>query len=1006
MRLLRWSAAYRCIHSCSSESAIALSNLFGFDLLSSDYVSSKSQVRRYCPPRHSDKLPYSTSIDTRQSHNHVSQRLAKRQQSQLSSAERWTRTLEKHLPPAAQSSATYEGNDSQSQSGNQARRSVPRRLLAVLLDARKMGQNSLLCDLGARHGRWDAVLWTVEQITAAAAGPGSFTYHRRAIGEVLRSLGDMIIQLADQPSAQAKETMSHILQIIARLHQINALPSNLYRQPTRAHGATLYRPPTLHLWSSRILASLSDAVWDARGARATAEVNTSGRLDTPSNSRVRQEFKLNSVELSPEIWMEFILWACVQGEFTLEGAMILQQLEKRGLAAGVWVFSDSEVLQHASAAGLSALGKAGQPSKSYKRASRQSYGRLGIRAISLEVVKALIDRLVENLEFSGLRHAPSLESILGHVLSLVRLISRDGRRLEDAWWSQIMSRITDAVGTGSASDVDLRMFLHLNTETGSIHQIPFRRENQLPLERSHLPYHDLAQAVQDQILHNFQVAAHAGDITRAQHLLKSAQALREAWGLETPRSQLYESRAQARGGSHDSSSGTISDTTMTLRPRTWNRVLATFVGLVVQSEQLVFSRSLLSQKSSGKPLISQDSYTDPELLPALIRFASVLDHKDLVATLESRLRPPLDVDILRALLECQVRLSRWDRAKKLLEMMREDTRASWYARLAMVLARYILERKRMEELRGRHVSVDDLAKASNLLAELLNGDHGPPETERLTSTAEQHRYVEALRRIISTASEDLSWVNTGRKPSESLPEGEINTIPVEAFNALLFGVVRRHGSAQGIRLWNQSCADVSPNQHDGDRIQIKMKPPWIRRTESLMVESSSSGPGDSTSRKSNVNQTVFPLPTVKPSLVTPNLISLDMISLGAIRRYKIIMSQATTTQVAQEQQEQQQKPKSPPIRSTRRHDEWMAEKLELQRVIAWVQRKQREFGVRAEKSMNTNDHNDYLSVVLSSLKRGDGRVERRRRRRRRQRRTRTHEAKKRAPRRVVGHRQR
>ena len=966
-----------------------MSNHFGFDLFPSDYVVSKPQVRRYCSPRHSGKVHPSTSIDTHQSHDHVSQRLAKHQQSLPSTAEKWIRTLEKHLPPIAQSRAPNEGSYSQSQSRNQTRRSVPRRLLAVLLDARKDGQIGLLCDLGTRHCRWDAVLWIVEQITATAVGPGSFTYHRRAIGEVLRSVGDMIIQLADQSSSQAKETMSHILQIIARLHQINALPPNLYRQTAHAHGSTLYRPPTLHLWSSRILASMSDAVWNARGARATAEVKAPDRSDNPSDPRVRQEFKLNTIELGPEIWMEFILWACVQGEFTLEGARILQQLEKRGLAAGVWVFSDSDVLQHASAAGLSALGKAGQPSKGYKRASRQSYGRLGIRAISQEVVKALIDRLVENLEFSGLRHAPSLDSILGLVLSLVRLISRDGARLEDGWWGQIMSRITDAVGTGSASDVDLRMFLDLNTETGSIHQIPFRRENQLPLERSHLPSHDPVQAVQDQILHNFQVAAHVGDIARAQHLLQNAHSLREAWGLERPRVQLHESRVQDGGGSHDSSSETISNTTMTSRPWTWNRVLAVFVGLVAQSEQLSFSRSLLSQTSAGKALISQDSYTDPELLPALIRFASVLDHKDLMAMLESRLRLPLGVDVLRALLECQVRLSRWSRAKKLLEMTREDTRASWDARLAMVLARHILELKRMEELRGRHVSVDDIAKASNLLAELLNGDYGPPETDRLTSTAEQHRYVGALRRIISTASKDLSWVDTDSKMSEPLPEGEINTIPVDAFNALLFGIIRRHGSAQGIRLWNQCCADVSPNQYDGNRIQMKMKPPWIRRTENLMAGSSSSSssaePRDSTSGKNSVNQTVFPLPTLKPSLVTPNLISLDMISRGAIRRYKVIMSQATTIQVAQKQQKRQQEPKSPPIRSTRRHDEWTAEKLELQRVVAWVQRKQREFGFREEKPMNVNDRDDYLSMVLSSLKRGDGRIE--------QRRTRTHENK-------------
>ena len=105
------------------------------------------------------------------------------------------------------------------------------------------------------------------------------------------------------------------------------MPMSIYNQRPSPDSTAIQQPPTLRLFSSRILTSLSDAAWRAHEKMVVQEAKAKGgdyaalRPEIPGMA-----YRIYVAGLRPEVWMELILWSCLHGGWVIDGVKILRML--------------------------------------------------------------------------------------------------------------------------------------------------------------------------------------------------------------------------------------------------------------------------------------------------------------------------------------------------------------------------------------------------------------------------------------------------------------------------------------------------------------------------------------------------------------------------------------------------------------------------------------------------------------------------------------------------------
>lgn len=759
--------------------------------------------------------------------------------------------------------------------------------MKLLNEAWKCDINPLY-ELGVAHDQRSAMRWIVRTITEGATYEAT-SPNRLGIGLVLRCLGDMIREAAERNEESRPKVMQNVLHTFALLHQINALPPNLYQQSPSTPDATIRSPPTLHLLSSRILASMSDAVWKVHQNRVAQTAG--GTPNRMTHRGLRPPVKITAVDLPPEVWMEFVLWACVKGDYPIDGAMIIDRLVRKDVNKSSWLTSWSTCSSQE-------LIRATVPAHQGIDGQRSAPGLP--KTISAEVVKALIDDLVEELASSASQRGVLQPShLLFRILLLKHLLVKDGGRLEIDWWHGIISRLIGAV----VPNVDSRdqgpalgRLMQLASESRLTNQDLFAEDglrNVVPASVQ------ILSTILDHVYWKMTLAAEAGNYTATMRQLDSVRYI-------TIKKKLKEAMpvgADLGEETGDTNGDDWSEVARSSHPssQTWirNRAAAAYLDLMIQTDQKAVDDDWIFSGNKPGARAPGDSDMAPELIPMMLRYAGFIKDEDLMARLESHmpvqseLSSPTNNEIIRASLEGHVYLSNWDRVAELMEIVKGSGHASWDARLAMALAKMILVWREASVQVGLDL-VPNIQGASVLLKKMLDGEYGPPETERLPSTNEQDRYREAVRQMISQASEHLHWLSHDSQ-QDSSDLRECHKIPVVAFHILLSGVIRRHGCLAGKELWDMWCEEPSfaPSIDSADSKShvdptINIKSPWIRRTEHLIAEEreskttevitptkepvpseESSNPLSSPSSPSTPSITI---PLVKPSLATARMI--------------------------------------------------------------------------------------------------------------------------------------
>ena len=701
----------------------------------------------------------------------------------------------------------------------------------------------VLCHLGVTQNRWSAVVWIVKRLVEAFGGkelhetlqpqaifPWSTeqslsqlttheidisedivlskspavstlgeitqngeknfqtrtTFRRDCLGQIWRSLGQMTMVCADEGMKP------EILEIIAYLHHMEVMPMSIYNQRPTPDSTEIQQPPTLRLFSSRILTSLSDAAWRAHEKEVVEEARTKGgeyasmRPEIPGLA-----YRVRVAGLRPEVWMELILWSCLQGGWVIEGMKILRLLHMQ------------RPEQQWSCLSWRSLGSQESDDVwdrfdyAFKTKTRTEITESGAksitqiqRTISSEVVNAYIDAVLSvmrpNQEHKGVPPA----QVLRHLRIMKKLLDRSGLSLSTGSWDAILVRFFDQQPYVTDSRLHFEGLIGLSPVMGA--ELASGNGRNLPdyvMDGSAAVLGLFHRALLSRIA--------AGDVEGAFRLFRALQERADSNKHQSIVDFLSKQQLSHNEPSHspdDIFSGYFSGIdypAFNLQiPAT---TLGSFLDLVTDAKAYDFGSWLLHNHDLDGPVIPEHLYGDPALAPVLIRFAAETGDKKLLSKLISnhsdlakRDGSAVPEDVLQSFLDSQVNLRRWDAATRILQHI--DMRYAYWNPVNLAhVARVMLSEYRDP---SSNIPGSNFERAKDLLREMISGKY-----QRSRGVYNEH--ISML--VTMVASLDRHWADFCLDFDFIGRFYNIN-LPTKAFNLVLEGVVHAYGSATARRI--------------------------------------------------------------------------------------------------------------------------------------------------------------------------------------------------------------
>ena len=730
----------------------------------------------------------------------------------------------------------------------------------VLSRARMYAQVDLLSFLGVYQDRWDAVFWLVKAmleqdpnhitsdetsrqlpglpwpsigqsldaitdsvIATTAPQPRKFSLgqfvsrvdlldgpygveldtniRRKNLGEIWQTLGTMILQAADRsPEDLSYSTiMSHVFRILARLHRIDAFPSSIYNYAPATDPTVLQRPPTLYLLSRRIMSLLSDLEW---GIQWEDEIQKYQKLgyDLPKAS-IQPKIR----EFGPELWLDLVLWACVEGGWVTEGAWIVKEMERR---------KSSRETQW-SVIGWQEICAVKEPKLDWTSVLRLQIDKtrlnqvggigiatgtdstvdMGTRTISREVVLALIDGLINTASFHVKGNGSSSVGVQQSIATCKKLLERDHPELDPNFQNAIIVRIMESANADSSKVpqrlLDLRLTKTKSKGSGAGDSVSAQDRDT-----------DDAAAILGllyRVLHDYacegNLQASLASFVRIQHLVDDKRG-------KYIESFAYQLRDQLKQGEDTTDFSSNMDRASTVPPDIPPNTIVAFLDLITRSKFFNLGRWLLLNDDIDGGIIDPELYSNPNIQPALLRFATATADNQLFTKILERLEAPLSEPVLHALLRCQGALGKLDAVEELLEYFQATPGMAWKASDAASVAKIVLQ---MEHGPPDAQTAGQVAQALAVLQNIVRGKynslHDPSQLPDLTET----KLSNQLGRIFQTLPGSLSKINT--ESSDDFRGHASAIVTPNAFNIILETIVELFGSVAGKQLWERWCLE-------------------------------------------------------------------------------------------------------------------------------------------------------------------------------------------------------
>jgi hypothetical protein len=638
------------------------------------------------------------------------------------------------------------------------------------------------------------------------------------MAQVWQSLGSIVLEAADASPNESKLAMSYVFRILARLHHSGAVSDRVYNfGPPDSHHVA-FRPPTMHLLSSHIMSVLSDAAWLVHEAEVAAKAAAAGE-DSPF-----LPFKMGIRELGPEIWLEFILWCCVEQGHITEGVWLIDQMKTRkGDLA--WKFQSwKPLLEHPEPVWKTKIdsevcwrypAQVDQPSPLLKRSSPAPFNGLGKRTISLEVAASLLDHLpnwvYRGLGFRGMTPA----ALLRHISSLKFTIApraADDTLLPTAKESNWFTlRVLESGCIHPEADPQtFERFLRAIPQvvppwdSNDLHALD--EEDLEQLEPSQI--YDDTSALAALIEHTIRFHSRQGLCGDAMDSFAWLQAVVDKskmqrigdffssrWGLSDPdHFSTFDSDNLASFKPFESSMPQISHGT-----------LAELLDLVTVSRAFTFGEWLLFSSDIDGPPIPSSSYGNQALAPSIIRFAAATNNRALCDSVVQSLSQPLSTNTLRALITYSITMHQWNFVTMMLKHLHNYRLKSWGHSNVTTLAAEIIKLDHAVQTETNSTKaeshIQNLSQAKAILSRILNSEFNEPRSR----TNYQERSLHGLRQIFLSIPGALHDTASSNLLFKEIARSTIPCVPSTAFYPILSAVVDTQGSAAGKRLWNKWC---------------------------------------------------------------------------------------------------------------------------------------------------------------------------------------------------------
>ena len=621
------------------------------------------------------------------------------------------------------------------------------------------------------------------------------------LGQIWTMLASMVLRAADYPSddSSSKKIMSFVLEILAHLHHIDAVPRTVY-----THDFADYKPPTLSLMACRIMMALSDSAWRAQDEEIRKEAESIGAKNWYKGHEVPAPTIQPRVDrLAKEIWLEVILWCCVEGGHFSEASWVVTEMLKRK-GNNTWkVIAWSEIrrpeepkLNWSARAELqiarSHISHIGPGISIAGPSEVPPLVDMGPRTVSREVILALINGLATSLRpvVEIQRHIVACRNLLNKKRSL----DLETDTLNKAVLDIFQSGLVDSEHFPEAAARALEL-APTNYDTSQDHG------NAL---KSHMPrqFHDeynsaACLGLLHRTLYNHVVK---GNIQASLRTFHKIQTIIDANRNHHITSFASELKLRSQTNSTDRFiTETLNNILPSSQPQIPVHILSAFLQLLISAHHYDLGNWLLYSEEVDGPFIPPSLYSELNLQSALLRLATATQNGQLFARITEKLKAPLAPDILRTLLHCQITLGKWDQAEEILRHFQAEG-VGWTDEDVMVVARSILRLEHNEDVS----QPQSPAPAQFLLQGLLNGDFNPPPDPSQGPDYSDFRRLTQIYRMLRTLPGSLHYLKEPPFNAVSRANAPIE-IKADAFGLVLEGVVEARGSVRGWKMWKLWC---------------------------------------------------------------------------------------------------------------------------------------------------------------------------------------------------------
>ncbi|KAK6379215.1 hypothetical protein LTS17_006133 [Exophiala oligosperma] len=653
------------------------------------------------------------------------------------------------------------------------------------------------------------------------------TGYERVMPLLWQSLAELIIASIRQSPEDAKRIMHTVLLILAKIHHVDLIPSAVYTYAMPKAPTNIQQSPILSLLNSRILSTLSDAVWQAQqeDELARAAAGDSSRQDlTYDEALPGGRFRLKLRELGPEVWIEFILWCCVEGGYPSAGARIIRSLHRDTeypWSAVHWTTSGQNT-------------EKSTPSIDWDRVRRRPGGTVGgfeaysredpfvqmqPRTISAEVVLALTDCLINSVDSFSFRSTTGIEKKISDVLSFL-----EPHCLAPAYFDYLAVRLLQTENFG------LRTGPHglENWALTVSHLHSLRTMKDRPFQKPSLSYdyilqHTLFQAgfwhqVLQAYIESHRATKAVDVLTRIQQLVDTSklEAIGEFMsGVGRSQDGFFTSRPAKRHTEYIDSHGQIPEYKLLL-----------IINLVTSAKLFGLSDWLLHSSDVDGPLIPVEVRGRPSIASGLSRHAIAKDDLFLLRSVieqSARSDRKPTVNLLRALVNAQIHFCAWDDVSFLLRQLKSSETGGYSPSIVANLAASILQLEVESTIQQRDGATQDLLQAEELLVDILSGRfNGPASDFTVLQRKFFRQQVKSLLHVLQ-AIPDSSLGDLVAPYLDKYPVGNLPQLTRATFNVIFSAIVEVKGALEGRRIWEIFCTPngwVSPsNDNTKDHVQ-------------------------------------------------------------------------------------------------------------------------------------------------------------------------------------------